>query len=240
MIFELDRHCRIIHQPNSCTSDYLAETWHGVRLFRQPFTRGSYTHFDLALSFRNLAMPTALSDPSIALYAILGVATVLLGILALRRQKRSDLINFCIPAAALIALFVIDKAVESPREQTVRKIQEMGKASRDKKYDDIFTHVSDSFRYRTLDKKALRERAKQADGMGFGGFAEYDLARSSFIPMQDGTIEQGFRVNVKLTQDVPFYVKGTFKKDPDGEWRLVTFKLFDPINMNDEKEIPGL
>lgn len=185
-------------------------------------------------------MPTALSDPSLSLYAILGVATVLLGIIALRRQKRSDAINFCIPAAALIALFVIDMAVESPREQTVRKIQEMGQASRDKKYDDIFKHVSDSFKYRSLDKKALQDKAKQAEGQGFGGFSEYDLARSSFRPMEDGTIEQGFRVNVKLAQDFPFYVKGTFKKDPDGEWRLVTFKLFDAINMNDEKEIPGL
>jgi len=185
-------------------------------------------------------MPTALSDPSMSLYAILGVATVLLGIIALRRQKRSDAINFCIPLVALIALFVIDKAVESPREQTVRKIQEMGQSSRDKKYDELFKHVSDSFKYKSLDKKALQEKAKQADGQGFGGFEVYDLARSSFKPMEDGTIQQGFGVKHKGEPPLPFYVKGTFKKDPDGEWRLVTFKLYDPINMNDEKEIPGL
>jgi len=185
-------------------------------------------------------MPTALSDPSMSLYAILGVATVLLGIIALRRQKRSDAINFCIPLVALIALFVIGKAVESPREQTERKIKEMSQASLNKKHDDIFKHVSDSFKYKSLDKKSLQEKAKQAYEMGFGGFEWYNLARSSFRPMEDGTIEQGFGVKHMGEPPLPFYVKGTFKKDPDGEWRLVTFKLYDPINMNDEKEIPGL
>ncbi len=184
-------------------------------------------------------MPTALSDPSM-LYAILAVATVLPGIMAIRRQKRSDAINFCVALVALIALFVIDTVVESPREQTERKINEMGQASLDKKYDKLFKHVSDSFKYKSLDKKALQEKAKQADGQGFGGFEVYDLARSSFKPMEDGTIEQGFGVKHKGEQQLQLYVKGTFKKDPDGEWRLVTFKLFDPINMNDEKEIPGL
>ena len=58
--------------------------------------------------------------------------------------------------------------------------------------------------------------------------------------MEDGTIEQGFGVKHMGEPQVPFYVKGTFKKDPDGEWRLVTFKFFDPINKNEEKEIPGL
>jgi len=185
-------------------------------------------------------MPTALSDPSMSLYAILGVATVLLGIIAIRRQKRSDAINFCIPAAALIALFVIDKVVESPREQTVRKIKEMAQASRDKKHDDIFKHVSDSFKYKSLDKKALQERAKQAEAQGFAGFDWYNLERTTYKMMEEGTIEQGFGVKHLGTPEFLIYVKGTFKKDPDGEWRLVTFKFFDPINMNDEKEIPGL
>ena len=57
---------------------------------------------------------------------------------------------------------------------------------------------------------------------------------------QRNAIEQGFGVKHKGEPQIPFYVKGTFKKDPDGEWRLVTFKFFDPINKNEEKEIPGL
>jgi hypothetical protein len=184
-------------------------------------------------------MPTALSDPSPTLYLVLGVVTVIFGAIALRRQRRSDVINFLIPAALLVALFVIDRLFESPREAAVRKIQEMGTASRDRKYDDLFRHVSDSFKYRSLDKKGLRDRARQAEAMGFGGIAEYDLARSGFKSIDDNTVEQGFRVKHTGQPELHFYVVATFKKDPDGEWRITTFKLYDPVNVNDEKDIPG-
>jgi len=185
-------------------------------------------------------MPTFLADPSTALYAILGVAVLVTGVLAAKRQKRSDLINFLIPTAALLALFLIDEMYESPRETAVRKIQEMGRASREKKYDDVLKHVSDSFKYRSLDKKALRGRAHQAEAVGFGGVSEYDLPRSAFKEVDASTVEQGFRVKHNGSPEIHFYVVGTFKKDPDGEWRLATFKLFDPVNLNDEKEVPGL
>lgn len=185
-------------------------------------------------------MPTALSDPSTALYAVLGVAALVLGLLALRKQTRSAAINFAIPAAALLAVFLIDRFVESPREMAVRKIREMGAASRDKKVDDVLKHVSDSFKYRALDKKGLRDRAQQAESMGFGGVSEYDLARSGFKEVDANTIEQGFRVKHNGSPEIHLYVIGTFKKDPDGEWRLTTFKLYDPVNLNDEKEVPGL
>jgi hypothetical protein len=185
-------------------------------------------------------MPTFLSDPSPALYVVLGVAVLVTGVLLAKRQKRSDLINFAIPAAALLAVVVIDYLVESPREAAVRKVQEMGKASRDKKYDDVLKHVSESFKYRSLDKKGLRDRALQAEAMGFGGVSEYDLARSGFKEVDANTIEQGFRVKHNGTPELHFYVIATFKKDQDGEWRLTTFKLLDPVNMNEEKDIPGV
>ena len=184
-------------------------------------------------------MPTALSDPSFTLYVILGILVVIFGSVALRRQRRTDVYNLLIPGALLIALFVIDRMVESPREVSVRKIQEMGTASRAKKYDDLFRHVSDSFKYRSLDKTGLRERARAAESVGFGGIAEYDLARSGFKEVDANTVEQGFRVKHTGQPEVHFYVVATFKKDPDGEWRLSTFKLFDPVNVNDEKDIPG-
>jgi hypothetical protein len=184
-------------------------------------------------------MPTAFSDPSPTLYIVLGAVTVIFGAVALRRQRRSDVINFLIPAGLLLALFLIDWAIETPREAVVRKIAEMGAASRAQKHDDLFRHVSESFRYRSLDKKGLRDRARQAEAMGFEGFAEYDLARSGFKPIDQNTVEQGFRVKHTGQPPLPFYVVATFKKDPDGEWRLSTFKLFDPVNVNDEKDIPG-
>jgi hypothetical protein len=185
-------------------------------------------------------MPDFLADPTTTMYVVLGAMVVVLGAMALRRQKRSDVITFVIGAVLLLALFLIDRAVESPRESAVRKIQEMGAASRAKKHDDLFKHVSESFKYRTLDKKGLQERARQAESIGFGGIAEYDLARSGCRRIDDTTVEQGFRVKHTGYPELHFYVVGTFKKDADGEWRLTTFKLFDPVNVSDEKDIPGV
>jgi ketosteroid isomerase-like protein len=185
-------------------------------------------------------MPTVLSDPSPTLYVILGAVVVIFGAIAVRRQKRSDVINFAIPAVLLLALFLIDRAFESPREKVEKAIKEMGTATRAKKHDDVFRHVSDSFKYKSLDKKGLQDKARQADVIGFGGISEYDLARSGFRAIDDNTIEQGFRVKHAGQPEVHFFVVGTFKKDPDGEWRLSTFKLFDPVNTKDEKDIPGL
>jgi hypothetical protein len=183
-------------------------------------------------------MPTALSDPTTTLYVILGAITVIFGAVALRRQKRSDFFNFLIPALALVALFIIDRMVESPREQAVRKIQEMGTASREKKLDDLFKHVSDSFQHKSIDKKALREMAKTAEAKGFGGISEYDLARSGFKEVDANTIEQGFRVKHNGTPELHFYVYATFKKEADGEWRLTAFELADPVNVKDKKDLP--
>jgi ketosteroid isomerase-like protein len=185
-------------------------------------------------------MPTFLSDPSQSLYIILVAIAVVLAAVAVRRQRRSDLFNFLIVAIPLLALVLIDVAVESPREQVEKAIKEMGTATRAKKVDDVFKHISDSFKYKSLDKKGLQDKARQAEAIGFGGISEYDLARSGFRAIDANTIEQGFRVKHNGQPEAHFYVVGTFKKDTDGQWRLSTFKVFDPVNIKDEKDIPGL
>src|SRR5262249_25495090 len=81
-----------------------------ARLFR------GYT-FPTTRTLRPRPMPTVLSDPSPTLYVILGALVIIFGAIAARRQKRSDVINFAIPAVLLLALFLIDRAFESPREQ---------------------------------------------------------------------------------------------------------------------------
>lgn len=185
-------------------------------------------------------MPTFLTDPTPTLYILLGTMVIVLGSIALRRQKRGDLISFAIAAAVLVALFLIDRVEESPREEVVRKIAEMGTASRDKKTADVFKHVSESFKYKSLDKKGLQDKARQAESFGFGGISQYAVDRSRFKEIDGTTVEQGFGVKHNGQPEIPFTVLGTFKKDADGQWRLVSFKLYDPINSTDEKDIPGV
>jgi len=186
-------------------------------------------------------MPTLLADPTRTMYIVLGAMVVILGAMALRRQKKSDVITFTVAAVLLFALYLVDRAYESPREQVVRKIHEMGTASQAKKYDDLFKHVSDSFKYKNFDKKWLRDQAHVAEQY-FDGIEAWDYGREDFKVVDDNTVQQGFLVQPKNSGNPAFqrYVIATFKKEGD-EWRLITFALYDPIKKNNDAEqaIPG-
>ena len=187
-------------------------------------------------------MPTLLSDPTRPMYILFGAMVVILGALALRRQKKSDIITFVVAAVLLLVLYIIDRSVESPREQVVRKIDEMKSASQSKKYDDLFKHVSDSFNYKGLDKKALRDKAHLAEQY-FDGIEAWDYGRNDFKIVDDTTVQQGFLVQPKNSNNPALqrYVVATFKKEGE-EWRLKTFAIYDPIKKTNDAElgIPGL
>jgi hypothetical protein len=177
-------------------------------------------------------MPTALSDPSTTLYAILGVFSLVLGIVALRKQRRTDLINFAIPAVAFLALVIIDHLYESPREQIVVAVGEMEAGTQNKKLDDVFKHVSDKFQYKfqnvTMDKKGLQEKARQAESISsWEGIKVNALTRDRFRQLDVDTAEQRFDVQpLRLPgNEYRFECVATFKKEGEA-WRLAGFKLF--------------
>jgi hypothetical protein len=189
-------------------------------------------------------MPTFLSDPSTALYVVLAVAVLVTGVLLAKRQRRTDLINFAIPAVALLALFVIDQVYESPRETVARTLKEMESASQGRKYDELFRHVSEKFQYKSLDKKGLREKANLAEQFFPDGMAIWNIKRDSDHFRQEGdTIEQEFDVQPKNHPEGRYQCVAVFKKEADGEWRIVTFRLYPVVSGGEgrqEVSPPGL
>lgn len=187
-------------------------------------------------------MPTFLTDPSSTSYVLLGTVVVVLGAVAFRRQKRRELIAFGVAAAFLLALFLIDKAYESPREAAVRVVQEMGTATRAKNSDDLFARISESFKYKSLDKKRLRDRARAAEGMGWEGMVAWDLSREEFKQVDETTVEQGFLVQPVKNPQFVRYCVARFKWEADGVWRLQSFALYNPIQRTNgaEEGLPGL
>jgi hypothetical protein len=185
-------------------------------------------------------MPTMLSDPTPAMYAVFGAIVVVLGAMALRRQKKSDVITFVIAAALLLALYLADRAVDSPRESVVRKLVEMEKSSKAKKYDDVFKHISENFKYRQLDKKALRDKAGLAEGYFPEGVSLWGHSRDLYQLMENGTAEQEFDFQPVGSPQFRYKCVGVFKLEPDGEWRLMTFRLYPVIGNREEVTIPGL
>lgn len=70
-------------------------------------------------------MPNVLSDPPFLLYAILFIGFVIAGAVWYRLRSRKSLIAVAILALLLGALILIDRLVESPREESVRRVEAM-------------------------------------------------------------------------------------------------------------------
>jgi hypothetical protein len=185
-------------------------------------------------------MPTVLSDPSPILYVIFAIFVGVLAMVYLRSRKRGDLVRLIGAAAALVALFVIDRLVESPREESTRKMREIVTASKAKKVDDIAKHVSDSFRYNNMNKEQFKAIWSRATGIAeFQGIDVDGLGHSDFEPVDENKVKIGFDVwptGYGLPQ-YRYYCKATFVKDPDGQFRMQTFELY-PKRGDDRPVVP--
>jgi hypothetical protein len=192
------------------------------------------------------SMPVFISDPSSTTYAIIAIMVAVLGGLYYRSRKKKDLFPLIGGAGVLLTLILIDFFVESPREETMRKMNEMSAASAKKNWDEVFTNVSDSFNYKgsggmtQTDKKGLREKVRSVESMIEKGFVVWGFSRDDFKQINDNTAEIGFSSKVKDRDETTSYVKAVFTKDPDGQWRMSGFTCYEPINTKERRNLPGL
>src|SRR4051812_3030344 len=98
-------------------------------------------------------MPTFLSDPAPAFYLILLVLAVIAGGVWFRFRDRGSLVRLAIALALLLVLFLVDSLVESPREEGIRKVNEMCAAATEPNPDKFVANVSDSFDYAGANKE---------------------------------------------------------------------------------------
>jgi hypothetical protein len=194
-------------------------------------------------------MPTALSDPSSTLYAILVIIVFVLAALWFRNRTRGNLIRVLIAVCALVGLFLIDRFFESPREEATRKLHEMAQASQDKHWDAMFRNISDSFKYKgpgggEMSKEDFRKRVKLVEAIPeFKGVIVWDFNRADFKPINNDNFKMGFRAKPKDVPTFDSWIIATFHHDPDGEWRMSGFNRYDPVkqdrNDNPPMDIPG-
>ena len=183
-------------------------------------------------------MPAVLSDPSPTLYAILAILVAALAANWLRNRKRGDLVRFLAGAAVLVAVVVIDKLVESPREETARNMREIVTATKEKKVDDLMKHLSDSFNWNGMKKDQFKEMVKGVMSRSeFNGVDIDGLTRGDFETVDDNKVKIGFDAwpTGYGIPDYRYYCKATFVKDPDGQFRMQTFDLYK--KRGDEKPV---
>jgi hypothetical protein len=185
-------------------------------------------------------MPTWLSDPSDGFYLVLFVLVVVAVMLWARSRTRGSLIRAGLAIALLVLLFVFDRLLESPREEAVRKTQEMARAANEqfgkppaqRTWDGVGANVSDQFDFHGAKKEDLLKAIAQAaaTGDGEGDVTEFDRSRVEYqsgdrvmVPFVVRVFPRGSNFTAPQAR---FHVEGVFARDPDGQYRLRGMRLY--------------
>ena len=188
-------------------------------------------------------MPTFLSDPAPALYLILLVLAVIAAGIWFRYRDRGSLVRVGIIVAVLLLLFVIDTLVESPREEGIRRVNEMCAAATEPNADKFVAHVSESFEMQGANKEKVRKSGawdlirQYKPRISATGFD-----RDGYKPVSDAEFDLEFLATAKAEAGLQQrYVRARFVRDPDGKHRLKGAKFYDPLTggLNREEPIPG-
>ena len=193
-------------------------------------------------------MPTFLSDPTFGAYLVLTVfALLFFGAGAgqwLRNRDRRALTLCASTLLLLLALFGIDRAFESPREECVRKVRAMATAANARNWPSVGTHIADKFEYTAMTKAKflafVTPLAVQHNATV--NFVDFDRDYVEELPgdrMRIGFVSQLTTPGHDL---VPMYVEAEFVKEADGAYRMQKFAVYDYITRKkgSEQKLPGM
>ena len=190
-----------------------------------------------------------IADPSTSTYLVLAVLAVGAAAYWFRTQTRQSALIAGIVVALVAAWVAVAVAVESPREEAVRRVGLMIDAANRHDPAGVLPHISDTFKYNSETKKS------------FGSAETWNMARSHSVRLaawdfdpnsverpDPATLVLGFLLKVEgQHQGGPFnalfYVKAPFALDPDGAWRMKSFTLYrDPLQKSrgDVFVVPGM
>src|SRR5204863_60791 len=132
----------------------------------------------------------------------------------------------------MLVVFLIDRMNESPREEAVRRTQTLA-MSADAKNPDVFAeqladkvtiHTAEASQGKALTRDEIRKHPFWGTLRGFEvAVRTADFAREDVKEIDENTIEIGFvgkGTPRTLNQTIPFYLRGTFTKQPDGSRKL--------------------
>ncbi len=194
-------------------------------------------------------MPTFLSDPVPALYLVLIAFVVATGAVAGRYQDRRSLIRFGVALAALLALYLIDKSVESPREEATRRVQAMAEAANARNRDAFVEHVADKVEFVGGAQPATRTKAEVRSAHFWDILQQFDVrvavwdfSRENVKQTDPNTVEIGFMGKGETRgegKQFPVYIRATFTRQADGQFRLTRFGTYHPTNHDEPLGVPG-
>ncbi len=133
---------------------------------------------------------------------------------------------------------------ESDSQQIERKVREMAAAVKTNDLDRIFGHISRDFRHGSLDKAAFRHRAEEVmRSRNVEEVIVWDFQRGE-VRRAQRTAKITFMVKARGNwrgSEAGYLCEAEFALDPDNQWRMKGFQLFNPFRESDQPiAIPGL
>lgn len=192
-------------------------------------------------------MPTFLSDPASGVYLILIAAAVVAGAVAAQRQNRRSLIALAVAVAILLLVFALDRSFESPREEAVRRVQAMAHAADTRNREAFAEHVAERFEYSGGGTPVTKTRSELMTS-GFWDMlaqlkvhvAVWDFAQADVKEPNADTVEIGFMGKGEVEgKPFPVYLRATFARQANGQFRLTKFSTFHPTNHSEPLALPN-
>jgi hypothetical protein len=209
-------------------------------------------------------MPSWLVDDPTDIYMVLAVLALILGIiwwfnrgadfgkkrfgwikgliarrLTLNQSCAAGLTLIGVFALVILALYLF---VDTDNKRIRLAIREMSDGVREDNIDKIFSHISDQFRLMGMGKETFRREVESRRNRGdvtevrVWGFEEPQFTEGK----KEATIEFMIKPVGNLAPRHTFYrCVATFVRDPDRQWRLKTFLVFEP-QIDPQKRGPSI
>jgi hypothetical protein len=189
-------------------------------------------------------MPTWLTEDPSPVYLLLGIIALAFFVAYWVKRQRKYLVGVGIVTALVGIVALIDHLVVTDREQIVHHLGEMAEAGSNRDLDRVFRHFSAEFRHQGHDKSSFRQAAERAIRQhNVRDFRIWDLEPVE-ISSETRTAKAAFKIKFQsdLSRGADFFLcRAEFVLDPDGQWRLKGFQIFNPfVNTDQPLQIPGL
>jgi hypothetical protein len=180
-----------------------------------------------------------LVDHAGLVYLFLGIAALVLGSCWWMTRHRKYVLSLAVVAALFVLVFVLTRFIVTDRQQIARNLRAMAAGVVDGKPEQVFRHLSSQFHLGSMDRGTFLPHAEKAirqhrvTDVYVWKFEAEDLDREA----RKARVSFNVRVTSDWTESTQlFLVRADFVLE-DGQWRMKTFQLFNPV-VNTNQPIP--
>jgi hypothetical protein len=192
-------------------------------------------------------MPTFLSDPPQTIYLLLLAAVILAGLVWLNRRERRALYVFLGVLGVTALVVLVDRLLESPREEAVRRVHAMMEAA-DRRDPDAFAgQLADKVTYvgEQSPEEFTREQLRSHHFWSLLRQFNVHVAAWNFALLErpdENTVVIGFMAKGELPdrKQLHYHFRATFTRQGDGQMKLSRLESFDPMSHNKRVGVRGL